>query len=246
MDSDKVLMCQGSLPERRNDSLLQLIIPQLRILQDFWAGPRCIREERRSGKTAAAGGWWPQAGRIFRPFPEFPQYNRQASALTLSPFVITAITITLPGFQLLYIAEQLIIAPPFCGNDHHGHLIVNQRNGAMLHFGCRIALGMYVGYLLQLQGPFQRKREVISPAQVQEVADILEYRGDFLYDCYAFQCFFHFFRNMLQFIQKLKKPGPLEMLPFLWAMDRAIRESTVTCAVKALVEATPISGPAWV
>ncbi len=30
------------------------------------------------------------------------------------------------------------------------------------------------------------------------------------------------------------------------AMLRAIRARTVTCAVKAFVEATPISGPAWV
>ena len=35
-------------------------------------------------------------------------------------------------------------------------------------------------------------------------------------------------------------------VPFLFARDNAIRVNTVTCAVNALVDATPISGPACV
>ncbi len=36
------------------------------------------------------------------------------------------------------------------------------------------------------------------------------------------------------------------MVPFLRPKVRAININMVTCAVKALVDATPISGPAWV
>ena len=34
--------------------------------------------------------------------------------------------------------------------------------------------------------------------------------------------------------------------PFFRAKDAAINVNTVTCAVNAFVDATPISGPAWV
>ena len=38
----------------------------------------------------------------------------------------------------------------------------------------------------------------------------------------------------------------LESVPFACANFKAINESTVICVVKAFVDATPISGPAWV
>jgi hypothetical protein len=39
----------------------------------------------------------------------------------------------------------------------------------VLHLGRRVAFGVDVADFLQLQRPFQRRREVVQPAQVEEV-----------------------------------------------------------------------------
>jgi hypothetical protein len=47
----------------------------------------------------------------------------------------------------------------------------------VLHFCGRIALGVYVGNLLQLQRSFQRHRETVAAAQLQGVAMIFVNSG---------------------------------------------------------------------
>ena len=74
--------------------------------------------------------------------------------MTVSPFVTMAIT----AFTRLYfldIAQHLFIKPIPGGNDHYRHFGIHQSNGAVLHFGGRIAFGMDIRNLLQLQGAFQ-------------------------------------------------------------------------------------------
>ena len=50
---------------------------------------------------------------------------------------------------------------------------IDQGDGAMFHLCGRIAFGMDVGDLLQLQCAFQGNREVDSPAEVKRVGYIL-------------------------------------------------------------------------
>ena len=60
------------------------------------------------------------------------------------------------------------------GNDNDGHVTVNQCDGAVFHLGGGIALGVDIGYFLQLQGPFQCYGIAESSAQVEEVVGIGE------------------------------------------------------------------------
>ena len=55
----------------------------------------------------------------------------------------------LPGFYLVDIAHHFLVHGFVIGsNHHHGHFLINERNGTVLHLGRRIAFGMYVGDLL--------------------------------------------------------------------------------------------------
>ena len=63
------------------------------------------------------------------------------------------------------------------GDEDHGHVLVDQGDGAVLHFRGWVALGVDVRDLLELERAFQRHREVHSAAQVQHVLSAVEALG---------------------------------------------------------------------
>ena len=65
-----------------------------------------------------------------------------------------------PRFHLFDIGHDLGVHRVPRGNEHHRHVLVDQRDGAVLHLGRGIPLGVDVGDLLQLERAFQRHREV--------------------------------------------------------------------------------------
>ena len=60
------------------------------------------------------------------------------------------------------------------------HLLVDERDRAVLHLAGRIAFGVDVGDLLQLQRALERDRIVDAAAEIEEVAALIEALGDLL------------------------------------------------------------------
>jgi len=56
--------------------------------------------------------------------------------------------------------RPLLNISPEAGNKEDGRtLFADQRDGAVLHLGGRVALGVHVGDFLELQGAFEGDRE---------------------------------------------------------------------------------------
>ena len=62
----------------------------------------------------------------------------------------------------------------------HRHVLVDERDRAVLHLAGRIAFGVDVGDFLELQRAFERDRIVDAAAEVQEVGAVVELRRDLL------------------------------------------------------------------
>ena len=60
------------------------------------------------------------------------------------------------------------------GDDHHGHIRIDECDGAVLHLGGRIAFGMDVGDFLQFQGSFQCYRITEAATEIEEIARVGE------------------------------------------------------------------------
>ena len=56
---------------------------------------------------------------------------------------------TLAGLDFLNVGEHLLVHIIMRGDDHHGHIRIDECDGAVLHLGGRIAFGMDVGDFLQ-------------------------------------------------------------------------------------------------
>ena len=54
-------------------------------------------------------------------------------------------------------------------DEHAGRVLVDQRDRPVLHLGGRVAFGVDVADFLELERAFQRRREIVLPAQVEEV-----------------------------------------------------------------------------
>ena len=65
-------------------------------------------------------------------------------------------------------------------NRDDGHGLVDERDRAVLHLAGRIALGVNVGDLLELQRAFERDRIVDAAPEIEEVAALVEALGDLL------------------------------------------------------------------
>ncbi len=65
------------------------------------------------------------------------------------------------------------------GQQHNDRqLLVNEGNGAMLHLACGISLGVDVGDLLELQGPFERDRIIHTAAEIEEILSVTVFARD--------------------------------------------------------------------
>ena len=116
----------------------------------------------------------------------------------------------------------------------------------MLHLARRIAFGVDVGNFLQLERAFERDGVVNAASEKQEILRAGVFLGQFFAFFFVGQQVFQLARNAGEFLDRA-----LRLLVRSWCRAAAPRYSAnrysaVSCAVKALVEATPISGPAWV
>ena len=86
-----------------------------------------------------------------------------------------------PRAGLLDLGDHLLVPGIPGGQAQDRHVLVDQGDGTVLHFAGRIAFGMDVGDLLQLQRAFVGDGHIDAPSQVQAVTDVLEREGDLLH-----------------------------------------------------------------
>ena len=76
----------------------------------------------------------------------------------------------IPGRGLLDVGEDLLRWAIVGHEGDDGHVLVDEGDGAVLHLPGGIALGVDVGDLLELEGPFQRDGVERAAAEEEEVA----------------------------------------------------------------------------
>ena len=132
------------------------------------------------------------------------------------------------------------------GQHDHGQLLVDQRVGAMLHLARGIAFGVDVGDLLQLERAFERDGEMDAAAEEEKVGGAEKLAAQFLVVRVVREDGFELSRGCAA----APAPGSARWLrpsrSRTWPRYMARMKSAVNWPVKALVEATPISGPACV
>ena len=83
------------------------------------------------------------------------------------------------GLDLLHIGDYLLVLLVVGGDKQHGHIGIDEGDGAVLHLGSGIALGMDIADFLELEGALEGHGEVPTSAQVHEVVGVGEGAGDF-------------------------------------------------------------------
>ena len=101
----------------------------------------------------------------------------------------------------LVAGDRLRVAPVAGGQHHHRQVLVDEGVGAVLHLSGRVAFGVDVGNLLQLQRPFQRQRVVDAAAQKKKVAAAEEMSGQLFDLVVAVQDLLQLGRNLQQLSQ---------------------------------------------
>src|SRR5207237_3168447 len=81
-------------------------------------------------------------------------------------------------FDFLHVADHFFEYTIVRRYRHDWHPLVDERNRAMLHLAGRIAFGMDVGNLFQLQRTLERDRVVDAAAEVQKIGPRVEPGGD--------------------------------------------------------------------
>src|SRR5215831_17999564 len=76
--------------------------------------------------------------------------------------------------NLLHVGERLLESAIVRRNDDHWHLLVDKRYGPVLELTGRIAFGMDVRDLLELEGPFKRKRKARPATEIKDVVAFRE------------------------------------------------------------------------
>ena len=74
----------------------------------------------------------------------------------------------------LHVADHLLEDVIVGRDGHHRHLLVDERDRSVLHLARRIAFGVDVGNLLQLQRALERDRVVDAAAEEQEIGTVVE------------------------------------------------------------------------
>ena len=88
---------------------------------------------------------------------------------------------------LLDVADHLLEHVIVRRDGHDGHLLVDERDRPVLHLAGRVALGVDVRDLLQLQRAFERDRIVDAAPEIEKVAALVEPLRDLLGDRLALE-----------------------------------------------------------
>ena len=126
------------------------------------------------------------------------------------------------------------------------HLLVDERDRAVLHLAGGIALGVDVRDLLQLQRAFERDRIVDAAPEVEKVAALIEALRDLLGQRLDTSASARAAAAAASARRGAAAPRQAASVPRICPRYIASRCSATSCEVNAFVDATPISGPACV
>ena len=145
--------------------------------------------------------------------------------------------------DFLHVAKGLFHQLVGRRDDDHRHRFVDQRDRPVLELAGRIALGVDVADFLELQRAFHGDREHLAAAEIEHVLGLAQALGDLLDLRLGAE------RLRDGSGQRGERAHQLGLLLARRCVPRATPAaitrlaSAVSCAVSALVEATPISGP---
>ena len=97
--------------------------------------------------------------------------------------------------RLLHVPDHLLEDMIGRRQRDDGHLFVDERDRAVLHFAGGIALGVDVRNLFQLERAFERDRIVDAAAEIEEIGAGMEPRGDL----------FQLRRELQRLVEQLRK-----------------------------------------
>src|SRR3954468_2349888 len=86
--------------------------------------------------------------------------------------------LTAPRLHLLNVRHDLVEHRVVRCDEHYRHVLVDERDRPVLHLRGRIAFGVDVADLLQLQRPLERDREIVAATEVEEIGRVLELLRD--------------------------------------------------------------------
>ena len=89
------------------------------------------------------------------------------------------------------VADHLFVHFVLGGDEHHGHGVVDQRDGTVLHFSGGVALRVDVADFLQLQRALKGDGKLVSAPEVEGVVGRREFLGDVLNGSITVQHLFH-------------------------------------------------------
>ena len=115
----------------------------------------------------------------------------------------------------------------------------------MLHLAGRVAFGMNIGDFLEFECPFEGDRILVATAEEEKILCAHIGARRLLDRLVEFEDFLHFARQGQQIMTSSRQSSAV-IVPRAWPSRRVNRYRAASWVVKALVEATPISGPAWV
>ena len=81
---------------------------------------------------------------------------------------------TIAGSHLLHVAEDFLENPVASGQGHDRKIAIDESDRPMFHLACRVALGMDVGDLLELQCTLESDRIVETAPDVEKVPGVRE------------------------------------------------------------------------
>ena len=84
------------------------------------------------------------------------------------------------ALDLLNVGDNLVVKRIARGDDHAGHLLIDQGYRTVFHLGGGITLGVDVGDFLKFQSSFECGGVVVAATEIEEVAGIGEYVGELL------------------------------------------------------------------
>src|SRR5215831_17283177 len=149
------------------------------------------------------------------------------------------------GGDLLHVGHGLFEHAIIGRDDDHRHRFVDQRNRAVLELARGIAFGVNVGNFLELERTFERNRIAGAASEIEDVAALCEIARQMLDLGLERERLRHQARHLDQGAHQrpLVRPDSTSRARAAAIPSAA---STASWQVKALVEATPISGPASV
>ena len=104
--------------------------------------------------------------------------------------------------DFLDVADDFLVHAALGGDDDHGHLLVDEGDGTVLHLGGGVAFGVDVGDFLEFEGTFEGHGVVVAAAEVDEVLAVGEHLGELVDVLVVLEGPLHLVGNLLELVDE--------------------------------------------